>query len=143
MKRKLKSIVGRAERVDIPEADLYGVPAKIDTGAYRTSVWASDIYEKDGKLYFKLLDKSSEFYSGKECVADKFEQVEVENSFGESEERYSTYLSIKLGSKKVLTNVTLSDRSKKTYPILIGRKMLRGKYLVDVSEGQPLNDEEA
>jgi len=26
--------------------------------------------------------------------------------------------------------------------VLIGRKLLRGRYIVDVSEGQPLDDEE-
>ena len=37
-RRKLKAIVGRAERVDFPDGAITGVPAKIDTGAYRSSV---------------------------------------------------------------------------------------------------------
>lgn len=143
MKRRLKAIVGRAELVDIPDAEIFSVPAKIDTGAYRTSVWATDIQEKDGILSYKLLGPSSECYSGKVCTTDKYELLDVENSFGHKEKRYSIHVSMRLGSKKVLTNVTLSDRSKKFYPILIGRKMLRGRYLVDVSEGQPINDEES
>lgn len=142
LRRRLKAIVGRAERADFPEAGVFDVPAKIDTGAYRSSVWASDINEKDGVLTFKLLGPKSGQYSGKECSTKVFEVVEVENSFGQKENRYSVYLRVKLGSKTVKSNFTLADRSVKTYPVLIGRKLLKGRYLVDVAEGEPLEDEE-
>lgn len=141
-RRKLKAIVGRAERVDFPDSAIVGVPAKIDTGAYRSSVWASNIHEKDGVLHFTLLGPESSFYSGKECTATKYEVVEVENSFGHKEDRYSLIIKMRMGSKVVKSNFTLADRSKKTYPVLIGRKHLRGRFIVDVSEGQPIEDEE-
>jgi hypothetical protein len=141
-RRKLKAVIGRAERVDFPSAGVFNVPAKIDTGAYRTSVWATDIKEKDGLLTFKLMGPGSEFYSGQECSTKNYELVDVENSFGQKEKRYSIQLQVKVGHKKIRTNITLADRSKKTYPVLIGRKFLRGRYLVDVSEGEPIEDEE-
>ena len=142
VKRRLKSIIGRAEKVDFPDSAVFSVPAKIDTGAFRSSVWATDIREHDGVLTYKLLGPESEFYSGKECAATEFEIVEVENSFGQTEDRYSVFIKIKLGPKTIMSNVTLSDRSKKTYPVLIGRRLLKGRYLVDVSEGDPITDEE-
>lgn len=128
--------------MDFPDAKVFGVPAKIDTGAYRSSVWATDIHEDNGTLYFKLLGPKSEWYSGQECTTTEYEVVEVENSFGQKENRYSVYLRVKVGHKTVKSNFTLSDRSAKTYPVLVGRKLLRNRYLVDVSEGQPLDDEE-
>lgn len=142
LSRRLKAVVGRAERVNFPDADVFGVPAKIDTGAYRSSVWATNIHEKNDVLYFTLLGPDSEFYSGKECSATEYDIVEIENSFGQKENRYSIYLRVKMGSKTVKSAFTLADRSMKTYPVLIGRKLLKGRYLVDVSEGQPLDDEE-
>ena len=141
-KRSLKTIVGRAERVDFPTADVFKVPAKIDTGAWRSSVWATDIHEENGRLYFKILGPKSEFYSGKKCSVKNYEQVEVENSFGHKETRYSIKLKIKLGHKIVLTNFTLSNRARKVYPVLVGRKLLKGRFVVDVAEGQPITDEE-
>lgn len=141
-RRKLKAVIGRAERVDFPSAEVFNVPAKIDTGAYRTSVWASDIREEDGVLKFKLMGPKSEFYSGKDCEAKSFEIVDVENSFGQKERRYSIQFGIKVGHKTIRTNITLANRASKTYPVLIGRKFLRGRYLVDVSEGEPIEDEE-
>lgn len=143
MSKKPKTLIGRAERIDFPVAKILGVPAKIDTGAYRSSVWASDIEERDGKLFFKLLGPESPFYTGKELSVHDYEIVEVENSFGHAEERYSIMLSMRLGGRRVRTNITLSDRSKKTYPVLVGRKILRGKFIVDVSQGEPLPDEES
>ncbi len=142
VRRKLKAIVGRAERVDFPDGAIAGVPGKIDTGAFRSSVWASDIHENEGVLTFTLLGPESSYYSGKECHTTEYEIVEVENSFGHKEDRYSVHIKIRMGSKTVRSNFTLADRSKKTYPVLIGRKLLRGRYIVDVSEGQPIDDEE-
>jgi hypothetical protein len=142
-KRKLKLIVGRAERVDFPDAAILNVPAKIDTGAYRSSVWATDIHEEDGVLKFKLMGPGSEWYSGKQCQTSRYELVEVENSFGQKETRFSVFIRIKLGAKTLRSNFTLSDRSSKTYPVLVGRRLLKGRYLVDVSEGDPIEDEEA
>jgi hypothetical protein len=142
LRRKLKAIVGRAERVDFPDAGIVGVPAKIDTGAFRSSVWATDAREANGRLYFKLLGPESEYYTGHECETDRFEFVTVENSFGDVQERYSVHLRVRVGHKTITSNFTLADRSNKTYPVLIGRRLLRGRYMVDVSEGQPLDDEE-
>ncbi len=141
-RRRLKAVIGRAERVDFPAAEVFNVPAKIDTGAYRTSVWASDIREEDGVLKFKLMGPSSEHYSGKDCEVKKYEIVDVENSFGQKEQRYSIQFNVKVGHKTIRTNITLADRSKKTYPVLVGRKFLKGRFLVDVSEGDPVEDEE-
>ena len=137
--RKLKIMIGRVERVFFPDSDIVGVPAKIDTGAFRSSIWATNVYEKDDTLYFTLLGPESPWYTGKELSLKDYELVSVTNSFGHSEDRYSVYLKVKMGPK---SNFTLSDRSMKIYPVLIGRRLLRNRYIVDVSEGEPLNDEE-
>ena len=136
------TIIGRAEKANFPASELVNVPVKIDTGAYRSSIWATDVREENGKLYYKLLGDFGEYKAGKEQVTENFEIVEVENSFGHSEERYSIFLSIEVAGRRVRSNFTLSDRSKKTYPVLIGRKLLRKKFIVDVSKGSPIADEE-
>lgn len=137
-----KAILGRAERIDFPEMGIFGVPAKIDTGAYRTAVWASDIREENGYLKFKLFGPSSEYYTGQDYSAKKFRTVEVESSFGHKEHRYALKMQVQIGrDREITTDVTLADRSKKPYPILVGRKLLCGRYLVDVSEGEPIKDE--
>lgn len=128
--------IGRAERVDFPDADLTDIPAKVDTGAFSSSVWATNIREENGVLYFNLLD------SGNELSTDKFEMVDIENSFGHSEVRYGVKLWVVLKGRKVRTTFTLADRSNKTYPVLLGRKLLRRKFIVDVTQGNPIPDGE-
>lgn len=139
-----KTIIGRAEPIDfIVGSDEYAtVPAKTDTGAYSSSVWASNIREEDGELVFELFGKGSVNYTGEEIRTNKYQVVKVENSFGRSEKRYGVMLRVRFCGKKVTTFFTLADRSKKIYPVLIGRKMLKGRFLVDVSTGHPIADEE-
>ena len=49
-----KDIIGRETRIDIGE-DIHGVPAKIDTGADGSAIWASAISIDDqNRLCFKL-----------------------------------------------------------------------------------------
>lgn len=139
---KKKPILGRVERVDFPDAGIFNLPAKVDTGAYRSSIWASGIREDRGWLKFKLLGPESPSYSGQEIKTKKYKLVEVENSFGHKQTRYSVFLKIRIDGRTFKSNFTLANRSTKTYSALIGRKLLKNRFVVDVSRGQPLPDEE-
>jgi hypothetical protein len=65
---------------------------------------------------------------------DEFSKKKIKNSFGEMEERYIIKTQIILGKKKIRTSVSLSDRENMRYPVLIGRKLLKGKFIVDVNK---------
>ena len=134
---RYKTLIGRYEWVAFPEQLLDMIPAKTDTGAYYTSLHAQNIKvitKNDKKrLSFELLGgHPSSSYSRNMTVAD-FSVKNVSNSFGESEKRYSIKIKIKLANKSVVTEVTLADRSKKVFPILLGRKLLNNRYLIDPS----------
>jgi len=137
-----KKIIGRVERISFPELSIKNVHAKIDTGADLSSIWATGIHEEDGVLKFKLFGRKSPFYTGKEIVFTRphYLLTRVANSFGHRELRYVVKLQINLGGRIIVGTFTLSDRSKKTYPILIGRKLLNRKFLVDVAKGTPLTE---
>lgn len=142
MSTLFKTIIGRAEAIDFVDTMQCDIPAKVDTGAYSSSVWASNIDEKDGMLRFTLLGKKHEQYTGEIIKTKNYKVVTIQNSFGESEKRYGVTLKVSFCGKRVKTFFTLADRSKKIYPVLIGRKLLKGRYLVDVSTGHPVADEE-
>ena len=139
-----KAIIGRVEKASLPSFGIKNIYAKIDTGADLSSIWATDIAEKNGLLHFKLFGKASPLYTGQEIIIEKphYLLTRVSNSFGHSELRYVVKLQIKLKGKLIKATFTLSDRSNKTYPILIGRKLLNRRFLVDVSKGTPLKDME-
>lgn len=116
-----------------------GVPAKVDTGADSSSVWASDIsVDKDGYLHFKLFGPASDSYSGEEVVRKNFTVARVRSSNGHSEPRYRTHFSIRIGSKRIRALFNLSNRSQNQFPVLIGRRTLSGKFIVDVSQKEHL-----
>lgn len=131
--QKEKLIIGRREEIDFPELGLYGITAKIDTGAYTTALHCHDIQEKDGMLHFKLLDPSHPEYNEQVLKFTDYSQKEIRNSFGEIENRYIIKTLIRIGRKRIKAIISLSDRGRMRYPVLIGRKLLKNRFIVDVA----------
>jgi hypothetical protein len=130
-----KVIIGRSELLSFIGTEAVSVPAKTDTGAYRSAVHAANIAVTDGVLSFDLLGGHPVCGSmAHRVTAEAYKTVWVANSFGHREERYEVKLKIKLGPKVFHAQFTLADRSKKIYPILLGRKLLNHRFLVDSSE---------
>src|SRR5262249_40434390 len=125
--------IGTTVHVSLFGGRYANVPAKVDTGADSSSVWASEIVERNGKLSFVLFDNTSPFYDGKLITTSDYKVISVKNSFGQSEFRYKTHLTLKVEGRAIRAHVTLADRSGNRYPVLIGRRTLSGKFLVDVS----------
>lgn len=131
-----KVIIGRSELLDFVGTEALSVPAKTDTGAFRSAVHARDIVvDSNGVLSFELLGGHPICGAmAHRVVAEEYKQVRIENSFGVGEMRYEVKLKVKLGPKVFHARFTLADRSKKIYPILLGRKLLNHRFLVDSAE---------
>jgi glutathione synthase/RimK-type ligase-like ATP-grasp enzyme len=132
MKKQLP-FIGSRELVSFPKNGASDVPAKVDTGADFSSIWASDIQEQDGELSFVLFGPGSRFYTGERITTKKYSLTYVRNSFGHGEERYKVELVTRIQSKKIRVEFRLADRSTNRYPILIGKKTLQGRFIVDVT----------
>lgn len=128
-----KKIIGRLERVDLPEFGIYGIEAKIDTGAYRSSIHASNIHEDAGVLRFTLLDEQHPHFNNHTYTAHHFVEVRVKSSNGTVEQRYKITTPVIIRGTEYSTDFTLSDRASMRRPVLIGRKVLRHRFIVDVS----------
>ena len=127
-------ILGRYDRVDLPELGLYNIHAKIDTGAYTCSLHCHHADVVDGKLEFILLDEEHPEFTGMKFVFENFEKRNIKNSFGEVEKRFVIETSIKIFEEVITTQFSLSNRGSLKFPILIGRKILRDRYLIDVKK---------
>lgn len=130
-----KVVIGRSELLAFVNSDIIDVPAKIDTGAYRSAVHATNIrLLKSGALAFDLLAGHPICKAIAHHITTKdFEKVTVTNSFGHCEERYKVRLKVKLGPKVFYAHFTLADRSKMVFPVLLGRGLLNYRFLVDTS----------
>ncbi|MBN8691574.1 MAG: ATP-dependent zinc protease [Bacteroidetes bacterium] len=138
LKKNKIRLIGRREFVDFPQLKLFSIEAKIDTGAYTSAIHCKDIQLKtaNGKqvLCFKLLDNTHPEYSEQVHEFSEFYRKKIKNSFGEMEERYIIKTRVKIGKKNILTTLSLSDRENMRYPVLIGRRLLKGKFIVDVNK---------
>ena len=58
----------------------------------------------------------------------------MKNSFGESEERFVVQTNIVLFGEEYPIHLSLGQRGDMTYPILIGRRLLNKRFIVDPSQ---------
>ena len=134
----MKRIIGRIDRVDFPELNLSEVDIKVDTGAYTSSIHSHDIEEitiNDEKVIkFKLLDPSHILYNEKEFIVKDYKMKVVKSSNGASEQRIVIKTIIKIFDEIFPIELTLSERGEMKYPILLGRKFLTHKFIVDTSK---------
>lgn len=132
------TLIGRAETLALPEFGIKAVPARIDTGAKTSAIWASNISEKDGILEYSLFGPGSQYYTGTLVRTKSYTQRAVANSTGQVELRYVVKLVVVLESRKIKASFTLANRQAQVYPVLVGRNILRGKFSVNVKLGKPL-----
>lgn len=130
---KNKHTIGRDDIADFPSFGLSGVPVKTDSGAYTSTIHCSRIEEDTDGLTVVFLDKKEKGYSGEAILFKKYERKKVRSSSGEQQERYIIHGTIELFGKKYNTEFTLSSRNLMRYPVLLGRKLLSGKFIIDTS----------
>lgn len=130
----MQNIIGSTEYVEV--AGIKNIPAKIDTGADSSAIWASNInINEDGLLEFTLFNQTSPFYNGKLFKTREYVARSVRSSHGDTEIRYRVKLKLKIAKKTFFTNFTLANRSRNKFPVLIGRRTLHKKgFVVDVSQ---------
>jgi hypothetical protein len=113
-------------------------PARVDTGATTCSIHyeelkiedAADNPEMNVGKRVSILVKNPD--GEKEWISTKIVDHVTVRTTTDEDDRYKVQLKLRWQDleKKVL--VTLSDREKMKYPLLLGRNFLRGDFLVDV-----------
>lgn len=130
----LKKIIGRIDKADFPALGLYDIDIKIDTGAYTSSIHCYKYYIEDEVLKCLFYDKEHPLYNGKKIIFKNFTTTKVKSSNGQVQLRYLVKTNIILFKKKYSINLTLNDRDDMKYPILIGRRFLSKKFIVDINQ---------
>ncbi|MHC4552347.1 MAG: ATP-dependent zinc protease family protein [Planctomycetota bacterium] len=127
-------VFGEAEKVSVlPQEFTYN--ARLDSGATTTSIHAVDITEfsRDGKKWvrFSLLNPETEENVQTEKPLSRIASIKRHGA--EDQRRPVVKLTLKMGPVEKVCEVSLTDRSKFEYPVLIGRNFLSGKAIIDVS----------
>ena len=115
------------------------IKAKLDTGAKTSSIHAEDIerFERNGDKWVRFRIPISERQDDSTHRHDVFMErpivrdVLIKEHHGEGAERLVVNIDVCLGGMTFTTPMTLADRSRFNYPLLVGRIALQGRAVVD------------
>lgn len=134
---KQKKIIGSTDYIDLPELEVDNLRCKIDTGAATSSLHCRDVHLlREGSqewLCFKLYEPRFQIYSRHEYRFRQFRTRRVRSSNGMTDERYSIKTPVIIMGRQIRTEFTLSFREKMKFPVLLGKRFLRNRFIVDVS----------
>jgi hypothetical protein len=133
----MKQTIGRKEKISLPEWGITNIAAKIDTGAYTSAIHSDFVQEETDEmgnkvLTFTVLPITHKKYSGKVLRTSNYTTKKVKNSFGQAENRYKIVTKVRFFGEEFDAEFTLSDRTNMRNQVLLGRKILKGRFLVDV-----------
>lgn len=127
------SILGHQEIVTLFPGNITST-ARIDTGAATNSMFAIDteVTEENGEklVHFTFIDDKKNEHRITRPLVDS---VTVTQASGE-QTRYVVEMGLCVGDYYEKTRFTLADRSRMTFPILVGRNFLENSLLVSSAE---------
>ena len=133
-KKREKKVVGWKEQVALPDLKIKSVIAKIDTGANLATIDADDIKfvtRKDVKYVKFTVKKRNNTVRKTSAPLAGFKRIKSSN--GDVEKR--PYIKTDLLMDGITKNIelTLTDRGPMDYTMLIGRKALGRRWIVNPS----------
>ncbi|MFT5207761.1 MAG: hypothetical protein ACI9CF_001521 [Candidatus Omnitrophota bacterium] len=140
-KAKAKQVIGWCEYVDLPEWDIKGLVAKIDTGAKTSSLDVDHIELLPGRKMVKFNVVLSKHTKAKKVsICAKLSRIsKVKASPIHNEERFFVKTKLKLGEIEKEIELNLIDRSNMVYRMLIGRSAIKNDFLVDAARSHMLS----
>lgn len=134
----MKITIGRVDKADFPELSLSGIDLKIDSGAYTSSIHCANVEEinvgGENLIKFTLLDPEHSLYNNKEFKTKKYTSKAVKSSNGISEMRFLIKTEIFIFDTLFPIHLTLTERKDMKFPILLGRKFLSKKFIIDTAK---------
>jgi hypothetical protein len=126
-----KLVIGGREKIKLPGISRNKILARIDTGARSSTVHCEKYWLESHKgkkvLYAAVLNRHHLL----KFVHFKIKRVKSSN--GQTEQRFVVKLDLEIGEHLFEADFTLSNRKKMKNPVLLGRRFLRGHFVVDVS----------
>ena len=133
-KKREKKVVGWKEQVALPDLKIKSVIAKIDTGANVSTIDADDIKfvtRKDVKYVKFTVKKRNNTVRKTSAPLAGFKRIRSSN--GDVEKRPYIKTDILMDGITKNIELTLTDRGPMDYTMLIGRKALGRRWIVNPS----------
>lgn len=139
-KARERRIIGRRECVDLPDLGLERLDAKIDSGAWTSSLHVDTIARfegEDGSAWATIGRKDASTSRSWRVRPKKFRKVKSSN--GSVEERATIHTLLRIGDLEYEIDITLTNRKGMKHELLIGRSALRRRFLIDPSRSYLLD----
>jgi hypothetical protein len=129
MRTRTVTTLGWREWVALPHLGGLRLEAKLDTGARTSTLHATSIeaFERDGRTWVRFVTPGA----AGPVEAPAVDHRDVRSSSGHSDRRYVIETQIVLAGDVVDVELTLTNRSRMRYPMLVGRTALAGRFAVD------------
>ncbi|WP_193212295.1 ATP-dependent zinc protease family protein [Luteolibacter marinus] len=132
--------IGWAEYIDYPEWGIDGVKAKIDTGARSSALHVENLEDLgDGRVEFDVVYSRRKPFKRKRVTAPVVKWARVRSSTGHFQKRCFVMARIRIGEEECEVEISLVSRDKMLFRMLLGRKALEHRFLVDVSRRNVLS----
>jgi hypothetical protein len=127
-------VIGWSEYLDIPDWEISGLRAKVDTGARTSALHVENIHEIGGRLV-RFDVRLHRWRSDRRVtvVAPVTRRTSVRPTSGSAEMRLFVSTRIRLGPVETEIELGLVDRRNMIFRLLIGRAALAGRFIVDVA----------
>jgi len=134
MAKRSKIVIGRCDFINLPELGIEHIAAKVDTGAYTSAIHCSRIkLQRENDVEY-LLFKIPGSHQKKMFRVTNFKLKNIKSSSGHSESRFVIKTKVSIFGKVINTEFSLANRSEMKFPVLLGRKLLKDRFIVDVSQ---------
>jgi hypothetical protein len=121
--------------VSLPDLGVEWIKAKLDTGARTSALHAFDIeeFERDGQAWvrFSVHPWQRNAEDAVDAELPVHDVRHVRSSSGHVQERYVVLVAVRIGLRRVTTEVTLTRRDEMGFRLLVGREALRQGFVVD------------
>ncbi|UCH27876.1 MAG: ATP-dependent zinc protease [Trueperaceae bacterium] len=127
-------IIGRTEYIALPRWGIFGLRAKIDTGARSSALHVEQIeLLPQRQVAFDVVIRQKGKGKRTRVSAQIIRESFVRSSTGERDKRLFVETTLRLGPIERRIEISLVDRAAMIHRMLLGRNALTGPILIDVN----------
>ncbi|MFT6605355.1 MAG: hypothetical protein ACJA2X_000531 [Halocynthiibacter sp.] len=125
------TVIGWHECISLPDLGLQDFAVKVDTGAKTTALHADDIetFYKGSEKWVRFRSPEIPGTPSRICEFPVFTKRDITNTSGTPETRIVIRTLMILAGRKWKIDISLTDRGTMRFPLILGRRALRGRNI--------------
>lgn len=127
--------IGWRERVNLPDWGVFGLAAKIDTGARTSAIHVENIeVTGESSIKFDVILSRKQLHRRVTVATDWVRRARIRSSSGEVQERFVVTTRLVMGGIEKQIELSLVSRQKMLCRMLLGRSALGDDFAINAAE---------